>query len=172
MHSISYFPSIDTSYKTSTLSTSVSLSLCQSFLFMRLIQSTFLMVLISLAGFSPAYANDANPSHCAVGTEKNGTLRSARLLFQSNCASYTLVDCDPIKGGGWECSSAVLGSRAPGRVNVNNTPQQDNSSVASTLESTADNTVDAVNLPTPTPTVLCCCDRPKPVKNSVCSTMR
>jgi hypothetical protein len=77
---------------------------------MRLIQSSFLMVFLLLGASTSANTNEANANHCAVCTDKTGTLDTTRALYESSCANYILVDCDPINGGGWECSSGVIGA--------------------------------------------------------------
>lgn len=50
---------------------------------------------------------------CSVQTDSRGTLTSARNLFFSRCAQLALRDCDPVAGGGWQCSSAIIGSHGP-----------------------------------------------------------
>jgi hypothetical protein len=64
----------------------------------------------------PVQAADlsSEPVACAVQTSADGTLARARSLFFSQCDHYPLTDCDPVAGGGWECSSEVIGSYSPG----------------------------------------------------------
>lgn len=50
---------------------------------------------------------------CSVQTDSSGTLRSARSLYFSQCEEYALRDCDPVGGGGWMCSSQVIGRFSP-----------------------------------------------------------
>ena len=52
---------------------------------------------------------------CEVSTTASGTLRSAVELYASRCANVPRADCDPIRGGGWTCSSGqIAASPAPG----------------------------------------------------------
>lgn len=99
---------------------------------MRLIQSSFLMLLLLSAGLNSARADETNANYCAVSTNQSGSLGSARSLFQNSCADYKLVDCDPIREGGWQCSSALIGKNAPGGINISNTAPQSGNNTATT----------------------------------------
>lgn len=106
---------------------------------MRLIQSSFLIIILLSASLSPAIANESSADYCAVSTGSTGTLGEARALFQNSCANYSLTDCDPIKGGGWECSSAVIGASAPGGPAASNSVQQNTNNTTSTATVSAAN---------------------------------
>ena len=58
-------------------------------------------------------AQDRPSEVCSVQTTSSGSLEHARNLFSSQCSLYPRTDCDPVPGGGWQCSSAVIGSAAP-----------------------------------------------------------
>jgi hypothetical protein len=108
--------------------------------FMRLILSSVLMVFMLLTGFSSASAAESNENYCAVSTVKSGSLGTARTLFQNSCANYKLLDCDPIRGGGWQCSSSVIGINAPNGTNITVvTPDTPAQTVVSTPEPAAQN---------------------------------
>ena len=49
---------------------------------------------------------------CEVSTAASGTLRSARELYARRCANVPRADCDPIRGGGWTCSSEAIATSA------------------------------------------------------------
>lgn len=118
---------------------------------MRIIQSSFLMVLLLSAGLTSVNAAETNANYCAVSTSQSGSLGSARSLFQDSCADYTLVDCDPIRAGGWQCSSALIGKNAPGGINVNNTNPQSGDNVATTGTESSNS---AATADTPTQTIV------------------
>ncbi len=80
---------------------------------MRLIPYIFLMLILPLSGTQQAYGNESGENMCVVSTDTSGKLFQARELFESQCSTHTLVDCDPIKGGGWQCASAIIGLNAP-----------------------------------------------------------
>lgn len=81
--------------------------------FMRLIQSGFLMVFLLCASFGFAKTAESAENLCAVSSEASGSLSTARDLFRNSCPTSTLIDCDPILGGGWQCSSALINADAP-----------------------------------------------------------
>jgi len=73
----------------------------------------------------------------------------ARALFESNCANYELLDCDPIRQGGWQCSSGMIGLDAPAGLNTGKpTPQRINNAASTPAESSAGNAT-AASPPTP-----------------------
>ena len=119
---------------------------------MRLIPSSFLMVFLSLVTSTSTIANESNTNYCAVSTGKTGTLDTARALYQSTCANYTLVDCDPIDGGGWECSSDVIGTNSPASVNEGPGIEQNTSEYATRDTTTTDTESLSKSDATPTPT--------------------
>jgi len=86
---------------------------CTVHKFMRLIPYIFLMLILPLSGTQQAYGNESGENMCVVSTDTSGKLFQARELFESQCSTHTLVDCDPIKGGGWQCASAIIGLNAP-----------------------------------------------------------
>lgn len=69
------------------------------------------LVLISTTGIAQSDAPAG--SICSVQTDASSNLSMARALFQDQCQTQTLTDCDPVNGGGWQCSSAIIGDRAP-----------------------------------------------------------
>ena len=49
---------------------------------------------------------------CEVSSP-SGDLSTAKSLFASSCPGLVRRDCDPAPGGGWRCSSGVIGANAP-----------------------------------------------------------
>lgn len=88
------------------------------------------MILLLSSGFYSANADETNANYCAVSTGKTGSLGGARALFETSCTNYELLDCDPIRGGGWQCSSVVIGANAPGGVSAGNQTQPNNNTTA------------------------------------------
>jgi len=48
-----------------------------------------------------------------VCTAQGNSLAIAKRVYQENCPNLARVDCDPIGGGRWECSSRQIGDGAP-----------------------------------------------------------
>lgn len=68
----------------------------------------------SFAAQCPAGAT--SPASSCQGSVQSG-LSSARSDFGQMCPGQTIRDCDRV-GGGWQCSSAVIGNNAPGGANA------------------------------------------------------
>jgi len=102
---------------------------------MRLIPYFLLMLVTPLVGVQHAHGNDSSENVCAVSTDTSGKLFQARELFENHCSTHTLVDCDPIKGGGWQCASEIIGLNAPRIISTaTKTPSaSDTNSGSSTL---------------------------------------
>ncbi len=77
---------------------------------MSLIRSGFAVILLHIAVVADVAADESDP--CSISTTISGTLGDARSLFRSVCSTHTVKDCDPIKGGGWQCSSNIIGAGA------------------------------------------------------------
>ncbi len=70
---------------------------------------------LTLLAVSPtsALAQSGNSDTCTISAPAGATLSEAGALFAANCPGRVRRDCDQI-GGRWQCSTAVLGSSAPG----------------------------------------------------------
>lgn len=69
-------------------------------------------LLVVPMAWSPAAADSDTSAVCSA---QGASLGDARTAFAANCAGLARVDCDPA-GGGWSCSSAVIGASAPNGV--------------------------------------------------------
>ena len=49
-----------------------------------------------------------------ICTASGSSLEQAKQNFVSSCPTFSRQDCDPVSGGGWMCSSGVIGASAPG----------------------------------------------------------
>ena len=55
-------------------------------------------------------------------TATGSSLTQAKQNYASSCAPIPRQDCDPVRGGGWMCSSGVIGASAPGVTATPSTP--------------------------------------------------
>ena len=87
------------------------------YLLPRVVGILLVLPLISLSAGLSAQSESNSSQTCYVSTATTASLSSARTLFADVCSNYTLRDCDPMHGGGWSCSSGIIGGNAPGLVN-------------------------------------------------------
>jgi len=89
---------------------------------MRAFGPTFFVIVLLLIS-SSSYAADNSSNVCAVQTNSTGSLTSAKSQFRTQCAGHILVDCDPVNGGGWQCSSGIIGHYSPTVASPSNSAQ-------------------------------------------------